>query len=137
MLKHLFIKISAPPCSLPRPGDNPSVLHGGRDKDGLHINSGIPLSHEKGRKTAAVPTGMDPESVLLSDVSQTEKDRTLCAHSYADIKPKANNKFMDTDHRGSLPDGKGWGSERVKWGQVHGEERRLESEWQAHGAGYR
>ena len=49
---------------------------------------------------------MDIEGIMLSEISQTEKDKYLCFHSYVKSKKKKNNqikinknKLINTENR--------------------------------------
>ena len=52
-----------------------SINRGMDKEDVAHIYNGILLSHKKGKKWVFVETWVDPEIVILSEVSQTEKDK--------------------------------------------------------------
>ena len=45
------------------------------DKDVVHVHNGIPLSYKKGEILSLAITWMDLEGIVLSEVSQTEKDK--------------------------------------------------------------
>ena len=44
-------------------------------EDVVHIYKGILFSHKKDEIISSAPTGLDLETVVLSEVSQTEKDK--------------------------------------------------------------
>ena len=46
-------------------------------EDVIHIYSGILLSHEKNETMPSASTWTDLETVILSEVSQTEKDKYM------------------------------------------------------------
>ena len=51
-------------------------INGGMEKeDVVHIYNGILLSHKKEQNNAFAATLMDLEIIILSEVSQTEKDK--------------------------------------------------------------
>ena len=41
----------------------------------LHIYNGILFHHKKNKVTPFAATWMDPEMIILSEISQTEKDK--------------------------------------------------------------
>ena len=45
------------------------------DKDVVHVYNGILLSHKKSKILPFSATGMDLEIIILSEVSQKEKDK--------------------------------------------------------------
>ena len=47
------------------------------DKDVVHTYNGILLSHRKKEIMPFIETGMNLEIVILSGLSQTEKDKTM------------------------------------------------------------
>ena len=51
-------------------------IHRGMDKEGMvHIYNGIVLSHKKNEIMPFAATWMEPETLILSEVSQKEKDK--------------------------------------------------------------
>ena len=51
-------------------------INGGMGKeDVMHIYNGILLSHKKNQIMPFVATGMDLETIILSEVSQKQKDK--------------------------------------------------------------
>ena len=44
-------------------------------EDVVHINNGLLLSHKKNEIPLFVATWMDLENIMLSEISQTEKDK--------------------------------------------------------------
>ena len=44
-------------------------------KDMVHIYNGIPFSHEKDKLMPSAATWMELETLMLSEVSQKEKDK--------------------------------------------------------------
>ena len=52
-----------------------SIKRGMDKEDVVHIYSGILLNHEKNKIMSLVATWTDLEVVILSEVSQTEKDK--------------------------------------------------------------
>ena len=41
----------------------------------MHVYNGEPLSRKESETLAFVTAGMDPEDIILSEISQMEKDR--------------------------------------------------------------
>ena len=52
-----------------------SINKGVDEDDAVHVHNGMLLSHKKNEIMPAAATRMDPEIVILSEVSQTEKDK--------------------------------------------------------------
>ena len=52
----------------------------GMDKDVVHIYNGILLSHKKSKIMPFAATWIDLEIVILSEVSQTQKDKYMISH---------------------------------------------------------
>ena len=73
----------APQCSsqhylqYPRHGSNLSVHQQMNKEDVIHIYNGILLSHKKEWNNVICSNMMDPEIIILSEVSQKEKDKCM------------------------------------------------------------
>ena len=52
-----------------------SINRGMVKEDVVHTYNGILLSHKKNKIMPFAPTWMDPKTVILSEVSQTQKDK--------------------------------------------------------------
>ena len=80
--KHSLKKIHAPLCSLkhysqePRHGNNLNAHQQMNELgDVVHVYSGILLCHEKDKIMPCAATWMEVETLILSEVSQKEKDK--------------------------------------------------------------
>ena len=55
------------------------------DKEDV-VHNGILLTHKKDKIVPLATTWIDPEGIMLSKISQTEKDNTARFHSYVEDK---------------------------------------------------
>lgn len=80
---------------------------------------------------------MDIESIMLSQKSQTEKDKNHIMSHIWGVKQKATseqtketNKFIDIDkHRKFASGEEEWGGDKDKRGQIYVDKRRLDYRW--------
>ena len=88
-------------------------INRGTDKDVVHINNGILLSHKKNEIMPFVATWMDLEMIILSEGSQTEKNKrhmtTLTGKSKNDKKELIYKIETDIETNLRLPKGKSAG----------------------------
>ena len=62
------------------------------EEDGVHLHSGILISHKKYQILSFVTTWMDLEGIVLSELSQTEKDKCHMILLPVESKRQANKK---------------------------------------------
>ena len=60
-------------------------------EDVVHIYSGIPLSHKKGKILPLAATWVDLEDMMLSEVSRSEKDKYCMIY----VESKKYNKLVN------------------------------------------
>ena len=70
-----------------------SINRGVDKEDVVYIYNGILLSHKKNEITPFAATWMDQEIVILSEVSQTEKDKHHMLFIYGILK-NGTNEFI-------------------------------------------
>ena len=75
------------------------------DEDVVYIHNGILLSHKKNKIMPFVATWMEPETLILSEVNQKEKDihhvisLTYGIEYMAQINLSTEKKLMDLENR--------------------------------------
>ena len=71
-----------------------SINRGMDKEDVVHIYNGILLSHGKEKNNAFAATWMDLETIILSEVSQTEKDKYHMILLACGIYKNGTNEFI-------------------------------------------
>ena len=102
----------------------------------VYICDGILLNHKKNEILPFATTWMDPEGIMLSEISQTEKDK-YCMISFIWNLKKQNKWTNITKHRITNTENKqvvsrgevGCKDERNRWGRLRGTNFQLQNKW--------
>ena len=71
-------------------------------EDTMYIYDGILFSHKKNEILPFAMMWMELECIMLSKISQSEKDKYICFHSYVEFKKQNNQGKRETSQETAL-----------------------------------